>query len=96
MNAVAARSRWVANSSVLLPGAMGNDSPALGITIKVSDGDLKSRSRPIIALEVLRQLGALSEEALEEMKGFGPVRDVLNWRKIVVGQMRPSFKLNFA
>ena len=80
----------------LLPGALGEGSPGLGITIKVSDGDILNRARPIVTLEVLRQLGAISASALEELKNFGPEKDVLNWRKLVVGQMRPSLKLKFA
>ncbi len=43
----------------IMPGALYPDSPALGIALKISDGDQKSRARPAVALEVLRQLGAL-------------------------------------
>jgi hypothetical protein len=76
-----------------MPGAMGKDSPALGIIIKVSDGDLRNRVRPNVSLEILRQLGALSQEDLSAFKDFGPIEDVLNWRKIVVGEKRPNFTL---
>ena len=77
----------------VMPGAMGKDSPALGIAFKVSDGDLRNRVRPSVSLEILRQLGALSQEEILALKEFGPVGDVLNWRKIVVGEKRPNFTL---
>jgi L-asparaginase II len=78
----------------VMPGAMGEGSPSLGIAIKISDGDGRDRARPAVALETLRQLGALSEEELAELSDYGPKKDVLNWRKIVVGEMRPTFTLN--
>jgi L-asparaginase II len=78
----------------LLPGAMGPESPALGIAIKISDGDIKNRVRPAVSLELLRQLGALSTSELEALSDFGPIRPVKNWRKLVVGEARPCFSLN--
>jgi L-asparaginase II len=77
----------------LMPGALGPGSPALGIALKISDGDLKSRARPAVTLEVLRQLGALSSSELGLLSEFGPAAPVHNWRKIVVGRARPSFEL---
>ncbi len=77
----------------LLPGALGKDSPALGIALKVSDGDGYGRARPAITLEVLCQLGALSPQDLEKLSAYGPMRNILNWRKLVVGEMRPVFTL---
>ena len=87
----------------LLPGALEPGSPALGIAIKVSDGDLAGHSRPqgdphaharpAVALEVLRQLGALDESALESLAEFGPSFTIHNWRKVVVGEGRPCFEL---
>jgi L-asparaginase II len=79
----------------LLPGAMGERSPALGIALKISDGDQKSRAVPAVALEVLRQLGALPEAELGVLADFGPKQPVLNWRKLVVGEGRPCFHLKF-
>ena len=77
----------------LMPGALGPGSPALGIALKISDGDLKSRARPAVTLEVLRQLDALSSSELGLLSEFGPVFPVHNWRKLVVGQARPRFEL---
>ena len=87
----------------LLPGAMGPGSPALGIAMKISDGDLGAHSRaqgdphgharPAITLEVLRQLGALSFDQLSALSEYGPGFVIHNWRKIVVGEARPCFTL---
>ena len=77
----------------LLPDAMGEGSPALGIAIKVADGDQKSRARPAVVLEVLRQLGALSTSQLGLLSEFGPVSPLYNYRKLLVGEGRPIFSL---
>ncbi len=86
----------------LMPGALGADSPGVGITFKVSDGDLTFRTikieplnrvRPAVTLEILRQLGALTEAQLQELSAFGPALPVKNHRGIVVGQSRPVFGL---
>jgi L-asparaginase II len=86
----------------LLPGAIGDDSPGIGIAFKVSDGDIlvrtlkiepHNRVRPAVALEILRQLGALDESQLQELAEFGPVLPVRNHRGIVTGEARPVFEL---
>lgn len=86
----------------LLPGALSPDSPGIGITLKIMDGDLGqrkpdlsaySRVRPAVTLEILKQLGALSEAQLRELSEFGPVKPVKNHRGIIVGESRTSFKL---
>lgn len=77
----------------LLPGACGEGSPAYGITLKVSDGDMhEERARATIAIEVLRQLGALSSAQLARLTGFDR-RPQFNWRHLEVGEIRPAFKL---
>ncbi|MHB8135540.1 MAG: asparaginase [Anaerolineaceae bacterium] len=76
----------------LLPGSIAPDSPALGISIKISDGDPKERARPLVSLEVLRQIGALSETQLLEFQDFY-THPIFNWKKIVVGELRPCFHL---
>ena len=86
----------------LLPGALAPDSPGIGITIKIMEGDLGqrgldlrpySRVRPAVTLEILKQLGALNEAQLGELSAFGPVKPVTNHRGIVVGESRPVFSL---
>lgn len=87
----------------LLSGAMGEGRPALGIAIKIMDGDIggnfrreantfEGRARPIVALEVLRQLGALNKEQLQKMASFD-ARPQYNWRKLEVGRFEPAFSL---
>jgi L-asparaginase II len=87
----------------LLPGAIDDGSPGIGIAIKIMEGDLGqrkpdltaySRVRPAVTLEILKQLGALSEMQLDELAEFGPVKPVTNHRGIVVGESRPVFGLD--
>ncbi len=86
----------------LKPGMLGAGSPGIGITFKVSDGDLLFRTinieplnrvRPAVTLEILRQIGALSAAQLKELAEFGPTLPIKNHRGIVVGESRPAFKL---
>jgi L-asparaginase II len=77
----------------LMPGALGNGSPGLGIALKISDGDLTGRARFAVGLEVLSQLGGVTEDALTLLAEFGPVYPLQNWAKIDVGEARPSFVL---
>lgn len=77
----------------IIPGARGAASPGLGVVLKISDGDPNSRVRPAVALEILRQLGVISEKELEALSKFGPHKPVTNWRKRVVGESRPIFNL---
>ncbi|HCC78622.1 MAG TPA: asparaginase [Anaerolineae bacterium] len=80
----------------ILPGAMGVDSPGIGIALKVSDGDQKNRVRPALALEILKQTNLLSDKELEALAEFGPILQVKNWRKFVVGESRPVCALQKA
>ncbi len=78
----------------IMPGALNSASPALGITFKISDGDLRGRARPAVTLEILRQLHALSPSEEEELSEFGPSLPLMNWRKLEIGRTKPAFKLN--
>jgi len=87
----------------LLPGALSVSSPALGIVLKISDGDLAGHSRPAgdplgrvrpaVALEILRQLGVLSPAQLVALAEYGPAFPLQNWANITIGQGRPCFEL---
>lgn len=79
----------------LLPGALGQGSPAVGIALKIADGDQRARIRPAVMLEVLRQIGALTAAELVALAEFGPTFPVHNWRKLVVGEGRPVFDLGW-
>jgi L-asparaginase II len=77
----------------LRPGALGGNSPAIGIAIKIADGDARSQACQSVALETLRQLGALSDTHLEALASFGPMRTLTNHRGIEVGKAGPVFNL---
>ena len=77
----------------LMPGELGAGSPAVGIAFKIADGDARGKVRPAVALEILRQLGALSASEMETLASFGPTFPVHNWRKILVGKGYPAFEL---
>jgi L-asparaginase II len=77
----------------LLPGALGPGSPALGISFKIADGDQTGRARDVVAIEILRQLGLLSQAQIAEHLAEKAPRPNTNWRQFVVGEIRPSFEL---
>lgn len=76
----------------LRPGALGPGSPALGIALKISDGDQGGRAVGTAALAVLVQLGALSEEEIIQLAAFDR-RPLYNWRKLEIGEVRAAFTL---
>jgi len=78
----------------VMPGVVADDSPGLGIAIKISDGDARGRARTYVSLLILRALGVLSEKELEELN-FKEKRLVKNWRGIEVGELRPAYALDF-
>ena len=78
----------------LLPGAFGANSPARGIVFKIADGDSTGRARPVVGIEILRQLGALDDEQIQALSSFD-ARPIQNWRKLNIGQLKPVFKLHF-
>jgi L-asparaginase II len=89
----------------LRPGVLDPGSPGVGITFKVSDGDLSfrkldseplNRVRPAVTLEILSQIGALNIAQMEELVEFGPTLPIKNHRGIVVGESRPAFTLHKA
>jgi L-asparaginase II len=77
----------------LLPGACGKGSPAMGIAIKISDGDPGGRARSLVAVEILQKLGALSSAQGEALAKFA-TRPIYNWRKLAVGEIRPCFNMS--
>lgn len=77
----------------LQAGVLGPGSPALGIALKIADGDQRGWVCHAVALEILRQIGALSEAQSAEMEDLGPRRTLTNWRGIAVGRGEPVFDL---
>ncbi len=78
----------------VMPAALGVDSPALGIAFKIADGDSGGRARPVVAVEILRRLGLLSEADIAAKLAHLAARPVTNWRSLEVGVMRPVFDLD--
>jgi L-asparaginase II len=77
----------------IMPGAMGAGSPALGIAVKIADGDLTNRARPAVALEVLSQLNVLSRAEKHKLANYGPTLFLKNYRNIETGVAKPVFNL---
>lgn len=77
----------------LRPGALAPSSPAIGIALKIADGDARGWVSHAVTLEVLRQLGVLSPEELDPLAEFGPTRNITNWRGLSVGEGRPVLDL---
>jgi L-asparaginase II len=78
----------------ILPGVLAPDSPGVGIAFKIADGDPSGRARPVVAIEILRQLGLLDENRVAEHLSELAARPLRNWRGLEVGEIRPVFKLN--
>jgi len=84
----------------IMPGVI--HERGVGVAIKVTDGDKHSmdndlaehtRVRPPVALEILRQLGALNETQVKALSAFGPEKELKNYAGLVTGKMYPVFKL---
>ena len=74
----------------VLPDVIGKDSPGIGIAIKIADGDPRGRARAAVSLSILQALGVLDDQDLSRLDAHGNV-PVKNWRKMVVGEVRPAF-----
>lgn len=84
----------------IMPGVIHEQG--VGIAFKVTDGDKSSmdnelethtRVRPPVALEILRQLGALTEAQKQALAAFGPEKILKNLAGLVTGKLYPTFKL---
>lgn len=72
----------------VMPGVIAEDSPGLGIAIKIADGDPQGRARAAVSLTILEALGVFGQAELEAMAPFSD-KILKNWRKLVVGEIRP-------
>jgi L-asparaginase II len=72
-------------------GVIRPGGSALGIAIKIGDGDGKRGGHPVV-IEVLRQLGVLDEAALTVLQGYRAWK-ITNHRGLEVGDVRASFNL---
>lgn len=73
----------------ILPDSICDGSPALGITIKISDGDIKGRAHPVAAMAILKHLGLLTPEEIEKLSQFD-TRPIKNWRQLNIGEIRAA------
>ncbi|MGH2605390.1 MAG: asparaginase, partial [Anaerolineales bacterium] len=94
--------RWIAKGGAegfhavgLHPGAVGPGSPALGLAVKIADGDAARRALTPVVLAVLGSLGVTWPEDSLLPREFGP-RPVRNWRDREVGETRTVVHLRRA
>jgi len=65
---------------------------ALGVALKIADGS--ERARDTVSIELLRQIGSLSAEELQELENEGFYRPTIrNHRRIEVGAIVPELEL---
>lgn len=70
----------------IMPNALHEGSPAYGISMKISDGDVNERVRYALVTEILRAVGFEEEMNSPEMEPFTD-RSWRNWRGIQVGEI---------
>lgn len=80
----------------IFPDAISPGSPALGIALKIADGDQGKRSRRAVTLEILRQLKVLSPHEMQMFSDLGPEQTYRNQCGIPIGQGRPCFQLQYS
>lgn len=77
----------------LLPEALDKGSPALGIAIKLSDGDQTRRAIGHVSMAILKALGLFNADQLSGLAAFEDL-ELKNWRGIVVGKISTCFDLS--
>ncbi|MFY9365044.1 MAG: asparaginase, partial [Brevefilum fermentans] len=74
----------------VMPGVIAEEAPGIGIAIKISDGDNRSRGRSSVALTLLKAMGVLSQTEIENLGAYGNI-PIKNWRDIQIGEVRSVF-----
>ncbi|MCJ7715945.1 MAG: asparaginase [Anaerolineales bacterium] len=77
--------------NVISPG-----SPALGIALKIADGDQGKRARRAVMIEILNQLGVLSSDQQKAVSDLGPEITYHNQCGFVTGVGKPCFQLQYS
>ncbi len=77
--------------NVLSPG-----SPALGIALKIADGDQGKRARRAVMIEILNQLGVLKSDQQKTLSDLGPDITYHNQCGLVTGVGKPCFQLQYS
>jgi len=73
-------------------GLVAENGPALGVAIKIGDGDGRRGGHPVV-IEVLRQLGVLDEAALAALQSYRTWK-ITNHRGLEVGEVRANFRVH--
>jgi L-asparaginase II len=73
----------------VMPGSCKFFKGSIGITCKISDGDLALRASSIVSLAILKRLKVFSDQELVELKEYYS-RPIKNWRGIDIGEIRPT------
>jgi L-asparaginase II len=77
----------------VLPGVVAEGAAALGVAVKIEDGDAARRAGPAATCEALHQVGVLGEVELSQLGEYARP-EVLNLaRREPVGEVRPAFEL---
>ena len=87
----------------LFPETIPGVSKGFGLVVKIAEGDIsghfrensesaEGRARPVVTIEALRQLEALSPGEIHSLTAFDR-RVQYNWRKLEVGSFVPAFSL---
>lgn len=72
------------------PSVLYENSPGVGIAIKISDGDISGRARSGFTLQILDSLGLITTEMTQKLANFGPNLKLFNYREIEVGKGLPA------
>ncbi len=95
------RGKWISKSGAEAYQGLGisadpslDISSGIGIALKISDGDRGKRAKAPVVMELLRQLGFLDEQDLEELSSYAPGQPLINYRNIVIGRGQPCFELD--
>ena len=75
----------------VLAGVTGGDAAAIGMAVKIEDGDAARRAGPAATCEALRQVGVLGEVELSQLDAYArpDVLDLSHGER--VGEVRPAF-----
>ena len=77
----------------VLAGAHARGKAAIGVAVKVEDGDAARRARSVTTIEALRQLGALDDAAVTRLAEFASP-PILDPRGEPSGDLRAAFRLS--
>ncbi len=81
--------------ALALPAGALPGQPALGVALKIADGDAARRARSLAALAVLQALGLEAALEQESLAPFGP-RPLTNYGGLTVGELRPRVRLSWS